>query len=128
MQAQSIQTIIKAADQQTLWDFLAKLPTSMEAQILYGLLLSGGVGMMAHYAVRWARGEIVGSLANYLFTDYLKSTILAVMLLTSMATAAIISNVFVTETGAFVGWVNVLWFGITNGYASDSMANKGDSK
>ncbi len=127
MNAPSIQTIISSG-QPNLWDYLAKLPMSMEAQVLYALLFSGAAGMAAHYAVRWARGEVTGGLATYLFVDYAKRTVLALLLLTGMATAAIASNIFTTDTGAFVGWLNVLWFGVTNGYASDSMANKGDTK
>lgn len=127
MNAPTIQTIMSSG-QPTLWDYLRQLPMSMEAQVLYALLLSGAVGMAAHYAIRWARGEVTGGLASYLFIDYAKRTVLALLLLVSMAAAAIASNVFVTDTGVFVGWLNVLWFGVTNGYASDSMANKGDSK
>lgn len=109
----------------SLWKFLAALPNTMEAQVFYGLLLSGTIGMAAHYFTRWAKGEIQGSLFAYLFDSYARRTSLALTVIVGMAITAITSNVFVTESGEFVGWLNVLWFGITNGYASDSIANKG---
>lgn len=110
----------------SLWKFLAALPASMEAQIFYGLMLSGTIGMAAHYFTRWAKGEIGGSLITYLFDSYARRTALAASILIGMSVTAISSNVFVTESGTFVGWLNVIWFGLSNGFASDSIANKGE--
>lgn len=115
------------APTESLWAFLAGLPASIEAQILYALLLSGSVGMMAHYFTRWAKGEIQGSLLTYLFDSYARRTAMAVTILVGMSITAITSGVFESDSGTFVGWLNVLWFGVTNGYASDSIANKGMS-
>ncbi len=116
---------LKADHTESLWQFLAQLPGSMEAQILYALLLAGIVGMGAHYLMRWLNGEITGSLARYLFLDYPRRTLLAFAGVVGIALTAITSGVFETESGEFVGWLNVLWIGLTNGYASDSVANKG---
>jgi len=116
---------LKAEHTESLWQFLSQLPGSMEAQILYGLLLAGVVGMMAHYLMRWLNGEISGSLVRYLFTDYPRRTLLAFAGIIGVALTAITSGVFETDSGEFVGWLNVLWVGLTNGYAADSVANKG---
>lgn len=114
------------APSESLWHFLSALPATAEAQILYALLLSGVVGMMSHYFTRWAKGEIAGSLFAYLFASSVRHTALAFIVMMSSAITAITSGVFTTESGAFVGWLNVMWFGITNGYAADSIANKSD--
>ena len=121
--AQTIQQL--KGTQETLWHFLAALPASMEAQVFYGLLLTGAVGMIAHYMMRWLTDEIQGSLAKYLFIDYPKRTALAYAGIIGVALTSIASGVFVNDQGAFVGWLNVCWFGLTNGYAADSVANKG---
>lgn len=109
----------------SLWQFLSSLPSSMEAQILYGLMLAGIVGMSAHYFMKWLQGDITGDLFRYLFLDYPKRTALAYAGVVGAALAAISSNVFSNDQGQFVGWLNVLWIGLTNGYAADSIANKG---
>ena len=109
---------------ESLWQFLSALPSTAEAQILYALLMSGVVGMMAHYFTRWAKGEIQGSLFTYLFGTCVRSTALAFSVIVGAAITAITSGVFITESGTFVGWLNVMWFGITNGFASDSIANR----
>lgn len=116
------------APSESLWHFLSALPSTAEAQILYALLLSGVVGMMSHYFTRWAKGEIAGSLFTYLFASSARHTALAFIVMMSSAVTAITSGVFSTESGAFVGWLNVMWFGITNGYAADSIANKSEPK
>src|SRR5258708_5911573 len=118
---------IKQTTPETLWQLLAALPGSMEAQILYGLLIAGAVGMIGHYLIRWLNGDIAGSLVKYLFIDYPRRTLLAYSGVAGAALGAIASNVFETDTHEFVGWLNVLWIGLTNGYAADSLANKGKS-
>lgn len=116
------------APTESLWEFLSSLPATVEAQILYALLLSGVVGMMAHYFTRWAKSEIQGSLITYMFGTCVRSTALAFTVMVGSGITAITSGVFVSETGAFVGWLNVMWFGITNGYAADSIANRSPTK
>lgn len=113
------------ATQNSFWDFLAALPGSMEGQIFMAMLIMGAIGMMAHYAMRWLQGQITGGLFNYMFISYPKRTGLAYAGIIGAALTAIASNVFVTDSGEFVGWLNVIWFGLTNGYAADSVANKG---
>ena len=121
------QTISQAheATQQSLWHFLAQLPQTQEAQLLYGLILAGAVGMVANYLVKWAKGEIEGNLWCYLVKDKLRATVLSFSSYVGVAVASIAAGIFVTDGGIFVGWSTVLWFGVTNGFAVDAIANKG---
>lgn len=123
MNAQTIAGAYKST--QSLWDFLAALPTSFEAQLLYALLLSGLAGMFANYLVRWARQEIAGSLWAYLVVQNPRGTILSFCTYLSAALLAIWAGVFVVADNVFVGWGAVLWLGATNGFAIDAIANKG---
>ena len=121
---------IKAATvtNESLWHFLAQLPTSFDAQILYGLLISGFVGIMAHYMAKWLRGEVEGSLWQYLFVNEARHTFLSLGTLFAASIAAIAANVFETDAGAFVGWTNVMWIGLTTGFSGDSVMNKAPRK
>ena len=116
---------IQDAQPASLWDFLVLLPSSFEAQILYGLLLAGATGMVSNYTLKWARSEIEGSLATYLFRCHLKATLLSFSSFVGLAITSIAADIFTGNLGGFVGWANVLWFGLTNGFAVDAIANKG---
>lgn len=116
---------IKASQPMSLWEFLLQLPGSMEAQVLYALLLFGLIGMSGHYTMRWLQGDIRGSLINYMFNQYPRRTILAVSGILGTSLTGITAGAFVNEAGMFVGWLNVLWVGLTTGYAADSVANRG---
>jgi uncharacterized membrane protein len=115
----------KTADAVSLWDYLAALPASFEAQLFYALLLAGTLGMMANYVVKWLRDELQGSLFTYLFRTHVKGTLLSLTGSISLAITSIGTGIFTTDAGIFVGWSTVLWFGVTNGFAVDSIANKG---
>lgn len=116
---------LKASAPDSLWDFLSVLPASFEAQILYGLLLAGLIGMIGNYTLKWARSEIEGNLLSYLFTCHPRSTLLSFSGFIGVAVASITADIFTSGQGGFVGWGNVLWFGLTNGFAVDAIANKG---
>ena len=122
-----VQTIqqIKAQAPEDLWQFLLALPGSFEAQLLYGLMLSGIVGMVANYTVNWAKGDIAGSLVAYLFLENFRRTLLSIVTFAGLAITSIAAGIFMTGAGAFVGWANVLWFGAANGFGVDAIANKG---
>lgn len=122
------QTISEAKQSTDFWTFLLQLPATMEAQLLYALVLSGIVGMFVNYAQRWARKEIDGGLLAYLFEAHLRGTLLSFFGAMSAGIAAITANVFVTDGGTFVGWGTVLWMGVTNGFAADAIANRGERK
>lgn len=125
MNAQTIAQV-KAQAPESLWNFLGNLPFTMEAQIFYGLMLAGTLGMIANYIVRWARSEIRGSLYAYLFEQNPRGTVLSLCTYTGMALAAIASNAFhFGEGAAFVGWGWTLWMGASNGFVIDNIANKG---
>ena len=115
----------RTAEPDSLWHFLASLPATMEAQLLYGMILSGLLGMLANYTVKWAKNEIAGCLGDYLIRSHLRATVLSFTIMVGSAITAIAAGMFTTAEGAFVGWGTVLWLGVTNGFAVDAIANKG---
>lgn len=124
MNAQSVAQI--ARTHESLWEFLVELPTSMEAEIGYALIIAGILGMFFSWLIKWARGQ-AGALHVYLFTDQVKLTVLAASAYVGVCTTAVTAGIFVTSSGEFVGWANVLWFGLTNAFGIDAAANKGGS-
>lgn len=134
---------IKASATPGLWDFVSKIPTSFEAQILYGLITAGLIGLMANWLLKWSKGE-VGSLRHYLFYSQYRRTILSVLTMLGTFLTAVTSGVFFTDAAAvsgemaacvkdlptpdktFVGWINVLWVGGTTGFGIDAAVNKGE--
>lgn len=118
----------KLASPESLWHFLAAVPSTIEFQILIGLMLAGTFGMVAHYTVKWFKGEIAGSLFEYLFVQNFRGTVLSMFSFIGLALTSIITGVFEATGGVFVGWTTVLWFGLTQGFAVDAIANKGDRK
>lgn len=127
----------------SLWDFLLSIPSLPESKIMLGLLISGTLGLIANWAVRFARGE-VGSLGNYLFKTNVRRTLLSVLTLFGTLLSSVVSGVFFTDASAalgemaqcaqsvphadkaFVGWINVLWVGATTGFGIDAIINKGE--
>lgn len=107
----------------SLSTFLASVPGSWEMQLFYGLMISGTIGMLAHYAVKWARDEIKGGLFAY-FKNNIKTTVLSLFSYIGVAIGAIASGAFTGEYGGFVGWKMVFWMGITNGFTIDALVNK----
>lgn len=110
---------------ESLLAFLAQLPATMEAQILYGLILGGLIGMAANYVVKWAQGDIAGSLWRYMFVDDPRRSWLAICILLTELIGEVSTGLFTTTTGEFVGWGMVLLNGLKSGYFIDSAANKG---
>lgn len=109
----------------SLWKFLLKLPETAEAQLLYGLWISGFLGIAAHYVHLWLTESIEGSLWNYLFHQYPRRTLLTVCAYVAWTFTLVGTSVFETDAGIFVGWWNVLLFGASNGFGVDALANKG---
>lgn len=107
----------------TLWDFLQLLPASFEAQVFYGMMLAGTLGMGMNWFVKWLRGELP-CFVTYMFKSSVKRTILAVLTLAGTVMTAISTDIFVADQ-VFVGWLNVLWSGATTGFAVDATLNKG---
>lgn len=122
------QTIAQAKERspESLWHFLQQLPSTMEAQLLYGLILAGAVGAIGSWFVKWARYQ-AGPLHTYFYQE-IRSTILAASGFLGICLTAISSGIFVADGGAFVGWANVLWFGLTNGFGADMVVNKGGQR
>lgn len=107
-----------------LWQYLAALPATIEAQQFIALLISGTVGIIAHYTMKWARGEIVGSLLTYLFKDHLRNTVLSFFSYVGFAITTIGSGGLMND-GSSIGWYPILVMGLTTGFAVDAIANKG---
>jgi len=110
---------------ESLWTFLQRLPASFEAQIFYAISLFGLVGLMANYTVRWMKSEIAGSLFAYLFNDNIRGTLFSYATTIGVGIGAITAGVFETSSGEFVGWFNVMWVSLTNGYMWDAALNQG---
>lgn len=117
-----------AAPNQSLWVFLKQLPNTMEAQVFYALLLSGSIGIIAHYFRQWYSGKIEGSLFEYLFKQEPRRTIAAFAVYVGWVLSLLGTGVFTTSSGEFVGWGIVLIMGLTNGYSIDSLTNKANPK
>lgn len=109
---------------ESLISFLQRLPSSFEAQIFYAVVLFGAVGMFTNYSIKWMRSEISGSLIKYLFFDNFRGTMLSFCTTVGIGIGAITGGVFETASGEFVGWFNVLWISLTNGFMWDAALNR----
>lgn len=118
-------TTIAQAHQESLLDFLLALPTTMEAQIFYALVLGSALGMLAHYVRQWASRDVDSSLTDYLFRSNPKRTIMTVIGVIGWSAGEVSAGLFTTSGGAFVGWGLVILSGLKTGYAGDSIINKG---
>lgn len=123
-QAQKIGEIKGASE--SLAQFLSRLPASFEAQIFYAICLFGAAGMLTNYGVKWLKGEIGGSLIKYLFFNNIRGTLLSFFTTVGVGIGAITSGVFETAGGEFVGWFNVMWISLTNGFMWDATMNQGE--
>ena len=115
---------IKANEPEHLWHFLSQLPGSFEAELLYGLVIFGTLGMLASWFGKWVQGD-TGGLWDYIVTGNLKRTLASVFSFGGVALAAIAADMFTTDAGDFVGWLNVVAFGFSNGMGIDAVVNKG---
>lgn len=125
LEAQKIAEI-KAGGNESLWEFLARLPGSFEAQIFYAVGIFGAVGMFMNYIQRWLKKEIAGNLWHYLFDCNIRGTLLSFSTTIGVGIGAITGGVFETASGEFVGWFNVMWVSLTNGFMWDVALNKSE--
>jgi hypothetical protein len=97
-------------------DTLIALATQHLAFVFY---LSGLLGMVAHYAKKWARGQYAGNLWAYLFADHPRSSLAAIITYTASAAT-------VLATGSIDGMnlAQVAALGFTTGYMADSAVNR----
>lgn len=115
---------VKDSAPEDFWHYLAQLPGTVEAEILYALLLAGAMGMFANCVQKWARGELVGGPVDYFFCHNKRGTVLSLCGMIGLAITVVQSGISFTD-GHFVGWANVLWIGASNGFAADAVANRG---
>jgi len=124
MDAQTIAQL-KATAPESLWHFLLALPSTMEAQIWYALLLGGAIGMIGHYIRGRSTGNLSGSPIDYFVRDNPWRSIATAGAVAAELFAEIGTGIFTTSTGQFVGWGIVLMMGLKSGYSIDSLVNKG---
>lgn len=98
---------------ETLWQFLVKLPSSFEAQVFYALVLSGAAGLIGSWLWKVSQGQAD-------FRHFTGRYCLAQLLwLIGSSIAAIFTVGFQTEDGVFFGWLAVLWSGGFAGFSGD---------
>lgn len=119
---EQLKMIVPPAD--SPWSYLAHLPFTLEANIFYMLVLFGIAGAVANYVVRWAKGEIQGSLFAYMFTDSPRRSVLAVIALVAELIGEQAAGLFMTADAKFVGWALVIAAGMKTGFLIDNIVNK----
>lgn len=106
---------------ETLWSFIVKIPTSLEAQLLYALVISGLIGMIASWLWKWSQGQADSS-------HWTKKYVIGQLLwLVGSSVTAIFVVGFQTEDGVFFGWMSVLWAGAFAGFSGDVKVKSKDS-
>ena len=121
-----IAQVTAPAANDSLWNYLAQLPTTHDAQVYYALLLGGLVGMIGHYVRARSSGNIEGNPIDYFFRQNLWRSIGALAAVAIELFGEVGSGMFTTDAGIFVGWGIVLLSGLKTGYVGDSVINKSD--
>jgi hypothetical protein len=119
------ETIAQVHASSTLWEFLLRLPTTMEAQIWYALVLGGVLGMIGHYVRQRSASQIEGNPIDYFFRENAWRSIGAAVAMAIELFGEVGTGLFTTEAGQFVGWGIVILSGLKTGYLGDSVINKG---
>ena len=112
---------------ESLWHFLAQIPSSLEAEIFYGVLLFGAVGMVVSWLVKWSQSA-VGGFGEYFFGSSWRRTVATICAYVGAMATGIGAGVFFTDVGGaqvFTGWNVVLWTSITTSFSCDMGINKG---
>jgi hypothetical protein len=108
---------IESGQPETLWHFLEQLPSSLEAQQFYGLLIAGTLGIIAHYVMKYLYGEV-------LFRKRFKRVLASWLMFVGSCAGLVAAGVFTTDSDGFTGWFSVLIQGFTAGLGIDAIANK----
>lgn len=115
---------LKVVPNETLWQFLSHIWTSTEMTIFYGLMIGCCLGIVVHYLRQWASGQISGSLWAYLFVDYPRNTVLAIIGAAMVSAGETSASLYQGDAGEVFSWALVIISGFKNGYATDSLINK----
>ncbi len=99
---------------ETLGQFLKGLPTSFEAQVFYGLMLSGVIGMMGSWLWKWTQG-----IAHGIHHFTAKYTVGQLLWLIGSSIGAIETVGFQTDSGEFFGWMSVIVTGGFMGFSGE---------
>ena len=116
---QAIQQAVN--DQGTFGEYVRGVISSKALVQFWVLMLFGFVGVLANYAYKWLRDEIMGSLWAYLARQHPKRTLLSFATFAGYALATVLSPAL---DGA--GWGVVVNLGLTTGFAIDALINKAD--
>jgi hypothetical protein len=98
---------------------ISDLTAAVAAHIDAAFYLASLLGMLAHYAKKWGRGEYAGNLMAYLVADNPRASFATVMSCLG-ASAAIVA----TGTLHSMDTATALALGFTTGFAIDSAVNK----
>lgn len=115
---------LKANGHETLWQFLAQVPNSTEAQIWYAMMFGCIIGMVAHYVRQWATGQISGGLWTYLFVQCPRNTLLALIGAAMVSAGEVSMDLYQSAGGDVFSWWLIIISGFKNGYATDSLINR----
>ena len=122
---------LKANPPESLWDFLAQLPFTLDSQILYAVLIFGAIGMFASWLVKWSMQGLEGGVLDYFFRSSCKRTVATVVgYLAVMLPGVGTELFFVTIEGAkhFAGWQFVAWTSLMTAFGADMGINRGRRK
>lgn len=125
---QTIAELKQTTQIESLWTFLAGLPFTTEAQILYAVLIFGMIGFTGSWLVKWSSGQAACGFVGYFFRTEWRRTVATVCAYVGVMASGIGTGVFFATVGGqdvFVGWYTVLWTSITTAFSCDMGINKG---
>jgi hypothetical protein len=105
--------IAQIRSEETLWHFLAELPVSVEAQIVYGYSLAGIAGSVGSFLWKWSQGMAD---RTHWSPRYFVGQILWII---GSGVGAVMTVGFTTDSGEFFGWLAVLTTGALAGFSGD---------
>lgn len=115
---------LHAKNWQDPFAFFMSIPQSLEFNIMWMLMLAGVAGSIASYIFKWANGYTNVSFIDYFFRSNARRTVLAGIAFFTTIFSGTALGAFVTPDGVFVGWLNVLWVGVSTGFTVDAAVNK----
>lgn len=107
--------------------FLLQIPTSHEAAIFYASLFAMVIGMVLSWAWKYYKTQETDSrFVDYFFKSSSRRTGATVLSFGAATVTAIVSGVF-DNSGAFVGWYNVMYTGVATALGLDLGINQGNT-
>lgn len=109
---------------ESLWDFLSKLPTSKDAQIFYAILFGNVLGAFGNYFYRWQAADGDDGLWQYFAAQGKKKAWFVIGSIIIYSGVEVESGLFVTAGGIFIGWSLVIISGVKTGFMGASFGTK----